>query len=405
MSAAGAAGAAGADAAILFVSRVWGSRHGGSLYAAEIVKCLSSEGARVTVLAEHGPEGIREPGVSHRRLAHFFQSGLRHWPGRLADIVRLWWLALARPCSQVIVQGDLPRLNYVLLQVFVPVLFIRQDAILTCPANDRFLPKSRRVCHKPVGISCLEVNHTEGCLASLSPLHRAGRIVYRLRDMLLLRCLHDFAVNSLYMARIHEHPAALLYPPNLSSEVGGGAGTPRRDLKQMIFCGRLEGAKGAFETLQILAALPPDYTLALAGDGAQREALTQMAASLGITQRVRFLGWLSPAERDSALASSGVLLMPSLLAEAFGMAGVEAFTQGTPAVAYDVGGVSEWCTENAGHLVRCGDIAAAAAAVLSLTQDPARWRQASDSAREIVRTRFPAKLFKEQLMPLIRMPQ
>jgi glycosyltransferase involved in cell wall biosynthesis len=55
------------------------------------------------------------------------------------------------------------------------------------------------------------------------------------------------------------------------------------------------------------------------------------------------------------MASAGAVVMPSRWDEAFGMVGIEAFAQGTPVLAYNVGGIAEWCTPDAGYLVPCGN--------------------------------------------------
>jgi glycosyltransferase involved in cell wall biosynthesis len=176
----------------------------------------------------------------------------------------------------------------------------------------------------------------------------------------------------------------------------------RRNLKQIVFCGRLAPEKGAEDAIRIVAALPEAYRLAIIGDGAPRDALEAQAASLGVAGRVQFHGWLPAGERDALLAESGLLLMPSLCHEGFGMAGIEAFTQGTPAVAYDVGGIAEWCSADAGVLVPCGDIAAATVAIRGIAEDPARWRQFSEAARTVAATRFPGGRFSREILSVIR---
>ena len=165
----------------------------------------------------------------------------------------------------VMVQGDLPRVTYVLLQLFVPLLLIRQDGILTCPANNRFLPRSRRVCQKPLGFSCLAVDKKEGCLGGLSLTKKLGRIVFRLRDYYLLKMIRNFVANSEYIGRVHEKKATVLYPPccGVASQPADG----QRNLQRIVFCARLEVVKGADEAIRILARLPHEYFLEIISDG------------------------------------------------------------------------------------------------------------------------------------------
>jgi glycosyltransferase involved in cell wall biosynthesis len=298
----------------------------------------------------------------------------------------------------LIVQGDLPRITYVLLQYFVPLIFIRQDAILTCPANNRFLCHSRTICRKPVGFSCLAMHRREQCFGSMGLLHRVGRIVYRLRDRILLKKLKNFVGNSEYILHVHQRLGAVLYPPRLSVSATANS---RRDLTRLVFCGRLEAVKGAEDAIRILSLLPEAYRLDILGDGNGLESLQKVAQKLGVNDRVAFHGWVDRGRRDHIFASSAVLLMPSLWDEAFGMVGVEAFAQGTPVVAYDVGGVSEWCKPAAGILVKCGDQNGFADAVTTITGSFKDWRRFSLGAEAIAKSSFTLSEFHRKAQELI----
>jgi glycosyltransferase involved in cell wall biosynthesis len=142
--------------------------------------------------------------------------------------------------------------------------------------------------------------------------------------------------------------------------------------------------------------------LEILGDGPERERLRNLVDDLQLGHRVRFHGWVDPAARDNWLASPGVLLMPSLWDEAFGMVGVESFAQGTPVIAYDVGGISEWCRGGVGVLVPCGDVRGAAEAAIELTGDAAAWEKRSRAARRLVELQFPSERFPGELDELLR---
>jgi glycosyltransferase involved in cell wall biosynthesis len=77
------------------------------------------------------------------------------------------------------------------------------------------------------------------------------------------------------------------------------------------------------------------WHLALAGQGPERHRLEALAMSLGVLDRVHFVGEL-PADRIGAfLRSLDVFVFPSL-AETFGLAPVEAAQAGIPVVASDI---------------------------------------------------------------------
>lgn len=404
---------------VFHISRVWGSQHGGSIYSRVMVEALLRKGWRVTLMAEefwdgngmcalgeapdttNGNESVSgTTQVQRVRLPAFFKRTVSTSPGKLAEVWKIWRLITETPNAMVIVQGDLPRVVYLLLQLRVPLLFVRQDGILACPGNNRFLQRSRSICRKRLGLSCLLVHRKEGCLGPLSLPRQLGRLAFRFRDSLLLRCIGNFVAISRYIAQVHRKPERVLYPPRLA-----GAETriaPERDLQRLIFCGRLEAVKGPADAVQILSLLPDGFRLEILGDGPERGRLGSLVEELDIAGRVRFHSWVDPVTRDTLLASAGVLLMPSLWDEAFGMAGIEAMAQGTPVVAYDVGGISEWCSKQCGLVIPCGHVQAAASAVRQITEQPTRWAAYSQAAKRFAEDQFPAWRFALELEALLQ---
>ncbi len=345
-------------------------------------------------------ERFEKPVPNRVELKHSFRNDFAAWLRKPAEIFRLSNL-IARPVEAlVIVQGDLPRLSYLLWQLLVPVIFLRQDAILTCPGANRVLPRTRQVCDQPVRMRCLQTHQREGCLRGESWIHRVGRLGYRARDAVFLRGFTNFVANSHYIRRVHGKSGLVLYPPRLTSRVRTTG--VHRDLKRLVFCARLEEVKGGADAIAILKLLPAEYRLEVLGDGVERNRLRDQVERERLAGRVNFHGWVDAATRDYWLGSAGVVLIPSLWDEAFGMAGPEAFAMGTPAVAYDVGGISEWCKQGAGILVPCGNVRQAAAAVLRLTQDRGRWRVWSGAARRIAEEEFPPSRFGEELDAILK---
>jgi glycosyltransferase involved in cell wall biosynthesis len=412
----------------IHLCRVWGSRHGGSLYSRTLVEELHGLGWQVTVVSE---QFLSSAGAaSELELPALFSRAAGPF-ARLRATIRLFQIATRDPGTLVIVQGDIPRLSYVLLQFWVPLIFIRQDGILTCPGNDRFLHSSHSVCTRSPSPLCFLVDRKEHCLREGGFIAHAGRLGFRLRDLLLLKSLRHFVTVSHYLQTRHHKRAQVLYPPLLTHRFAarGGADccaenhlmaglekangdktqattiSPAkmwcRNLNTLVFCGRLETSKGPSDALRILGSLPEYYRLVILGDGSELERLSMVVAALPFGSRVELKGWVGAAVRDQILRSAGALLLPSLCDEGFGMAGLEAFAQGTPVVAYNVGGIPEWCRYPAGILVRPGDIHAAAKAVRGLTESSSRWRVHSLAARRMVEHEFPPERFKIDLQRML----
>jgi glycosyltransferase involved in cell wall biosynthesis len=148
-----------------------------------------------------------------------------------------------------------------------------------------------------------------------------------------------------------------------------GLGTPLAG-----YAGRLVGEKGIDVFLHALA-LAPDIFGAIVGDGPERAALEALAATLGIADRVRFLGVRTPDETAELIGSFDVLALPSRTranwAEQFGRVLIEAMACGVPVVASDSGAIGE-VVSDAGILVPEDDAEALAAGLRAALDDRAR---------------------------------
>lgn len=105
--------------------------------------------------------------------------------------------------------------------------------------------------------------------------------------------------------------------------------------------GRLDEAKGFSDLIDAVAEMAPAHprlSLAIAGDGPLRRQLADQTVSLGIADRVHFLGF----QRDvgQVLEAFDIFAMPSLC-ETIGYALMEAMAMELPAVGSSVGGIPE----------------------------------------------------------------
>ena len=148
---------------------------------------------------------------------------------------------------------------------------------------------------------------------------------------------------------------------------------------------RLETVKGVEYLIRAMAHVP-GATLALAGIGSLDAPLRSLAASLGVADRVRFLGWV----RDSVpvLRASTVVALPSL-AEGLPLVALEAMALGRPVVATAVGGTPDAIEDGVtGRLVPPADPRSLAAALRELLDDPARAAALAEAGRRRVDERF-----------------
>src|SRR5262249_38240584 len=96
---------------------------------------------------------------------------------------------------------------------------------------------------------------------------------------------------------------------------------------------RLHTVKNQAAAIRLLPS-EPSWHLALAGQGPDRARLESLVKSLGVADRVYFLGELPPDRLGVFLRTLDVFVFPSSV-ETFGLAAVEAAQAGIPVVAND----------------------------------------------------------------------
>jgi len=124
----------------------------------------------------------------------------------------------------------------------------------------------------------------------------------------------------------------------------------------------------------------------LAGDGSLKSALEEMVKTLGLSEEVSFVGFVSDV--PTFLAGLDVFAMPSLF-EGLGIAALEAMAAGKAVLATHVGGLAESVVDSVtGFLVPPRDSAALAGALAKLVGDESLSREMGRRGAERVREHF-----------------
>lgn len=176
----------------------------------------------------------------------------------------------------------------------------------------------------------------------------------------------------------------------LAAELGLKPGAPTA-----LFFGTLTKYKGLEYLLDAFAEVRrrlPDAQLVVAGfpnPDVDVEGLRARVERLGLTDAVKFYLRYVPVEEVAGLfAASDVVVFPYLMIYQSGALQV-AYSFGKPAVATDVGGLSEAVEDGeTGLLVPPRDAPALAEALAALLGDPARARRMGERARELSETEY-----------------
>lgn len=163
--------------------------------------------------------------------------------------------------------------------------------------------------------------------------------------------------------------------------------TARSPRPTFAYLGRLKRYKGVDLVIRAFAAMRDrEATLEIAGTGDDRPRLERLVASLDLGARVRFLGFVTEADKRALLRRAWGLAFASPK-EGWGITNLEAAACGTPVVASDSPGLRESVRDGeTGFLVPYGDVGAMAAALDRLAASPALVASLGERGRAFAET-------------------
>jgi colanic acid/amylovoran biosynthesis glycosyltransferase len=181
---------------------------------------------------------------------------------------------------------------------------------------------------------------------------------------------------------------------------------PAEETPTILHVARLVDVKGTqylIEAFGKLAGRFPDAQLVIIGDGPRKARLLALAKSLGIAQRVQFLGALPHAQVLAWMRKAAILILPSVRTatgreEGLGMVLLEAAATGVPAIGSRIGGIPEGIIDGqTGLLAPERDSNALAARMADLLNDRASRLRMGAEARALVEQRFDIRRQTEAL--------
>jgi glycosyltransferase involved in cell wall biosynthesis len=232
-----------------------------------------------------------------------------------------------------------------------------------CPTGLKQLPDGRQCLSKP-GSNCLQ------CL----PVQDWAPLMVQMK--MLKEWMHVFdavVANSTYTANeLTEYGI-----PRVRVIQNGVRATAQRTARSntplLSFSGRLMKYKGVDVLIRAFAQIletVPNCRLVIAGDGKERDNLLALAQDLHVSEKIEFLGYVSPEEQERALGPAWVHVIPSVWQEPFGLIAPEAMMRGVPIVATAVGALPQILEhERTGLLCEPRDPQALAQNILRLLQN------------------------------------
>jgi len=278
------------------------------------------------------------------------------------------------------------------------------DHDLCCPRRHKYYAWHGHICHQPAGWRCYLD------LAFLGRGTGPSKIAFvsigeKLREMHVNRNLplllagsgsmrSELLQNGFSPNQVSILPPVVRIPERAMSPI------PREN--RILYVGQLIRGKGVDLLLQALRHVGCDFELTIAGTGNALDRLKGLCAKLGLTGKVRFAGWVNPAELGAFYAAAKLVVVPSRWPEPFGMIGLEAMHYGRPVVAFNAGGISDWLQDGVtGLLAPEQDVKALAAAMERLLRDDELCSRMGRQAQEAVRSKFTFDGYLDSLESLL----
>ena len=123
------------------------------------------------------------------------------------------------------------------------------------------------------------------------------------------------------------------------------------------------------------------------GDGNLSEHFKRQVCRLGLAEKVKFTGLLSPSQIPLAIQSSDILVHCSLR-EGLARTLPQAMLCSRPAVSFDIDGAKEVVNENTGRLIEPKNVEQLTKACTELVKDEGLRRKLGENGRESVKEKF-----------------
>jgi len=155
--------------------------------------------------------------------------------------------------------------------------------------------------------------------------------------------------------------------------------------KIVFFLGRLVQEKGVQVLINSIPGIldqHPEAKFLIGGKGPMLDNLKEQVRTMGLEEKVMFLGYVDDNRRNWLLNCADVAVFPSLY-EPFGIVVLEAMAAGTPVIVADTGGLSEIINHGVdGYKVIPGDNQSLSLHINLMLSDAAKAREMSRQAKD-----------------------
>jgi glycosyltransferase involved in cell wall biosynthesis len=245
------------------------------------------------------------------------------------------YIGIFSPENSLIASADMVIIHNIIQPELLPGLpekktfFFAHDHNIYCQRHHYYYPIGRINCHR-------KYNKFICKLCSLGRNEAPPLAEYRKLPALVLS---DFMADNL---RKNGFEKVVKLPAFINTVERAHIFMPDGVLR-ILFLGQLIRGKGADLMLKALKKLDIPFVCTIAGDGKDRLMLENMVKKFNLQNKVIFTGFVSDTEK--LWDNCDVFCFPIRWQEPFGLVGLEASAHGIPTVAFDLGGVREWLSD------------------------------------------------------------
>ena len=197
-------------------------------------------------------------------------------------------------------------------------------------------------------------------------------------------CKGLFSISATIARRLERYNGLkaipLYHPPRLARRLTTGTAGD-----YVLSLGRLETVKRVDLAIRAMLHAPSSLSLVVAGTGTQAEPLAELAESLGLSTRVRFLGPVTDDQAIDLYAGALAVVFPPF-DEDYGYVTLVAFLAHKPVVTTtDAGGPNEFITDGANGYVTAPNPQAIGEALAALDADRRKSARMGDEGYDVAR--------------------
>jgi len=237
-----------------------------------------------------------------------------------------------------------------------PKIRFFHDQKLFCLREHKYTTLGHKTCTKTLGMHCYSclgfINRTNSFIG-----FKFNTLKKQRKELLINRQFDQFVVGSAYMANqleAHGFSEQRITIASLFSKTKQTLNDNKiihlenlpqaAEIKenQLLFVGQLVRGKGLDTLIKAIWQVQSRVQLLICGTGSMMDQYKKLVEKLNLNSQITFLGQQSQAQLSRHYQQSSAVVIPARAPETFCMVGLEALQHGTPVIATNVGGMSEW---------------------------------------------------------------